>query len=198
MTDKKHIIWQNYRLNLDDWMEELRDNEKINGFNPDEHDDVYYYEEMVDLNLMYLDEDRCNLAVYLDHDIIAIADIGRWNGRHSGYRIYEGVNIGELLYSECDYCEWYVDEHGDMRFRGSHHDGNNSFLYRALRDGITDNQLDKLCDALLEDKPEAPDLIKKYTYRIGDYVGDIFGWKFPNRPTKGVTKKAVRLHKSAA
>lgn len=43
-------------------------------------------ELMYEINGDYLDDERCNLNIPLSQPILVIADLGRWNGRFSGYK----------------------------------------------------------------------------------------------------------------
>ena len=48
---------------------------------------------MYDLNHDYLEDERVNLNIQLPQPIICIADLGRWNGRFSGYKEIASGNI---------------------------------------------------------------------------------------------------------
>ena len=39
-------------------------------------------------------------------------------------------------------------------------------------------------DCILSNPPDSilESLLRKYTYRAGDLIGDVYGWNFPNRP----------------
>ena len=77
---------------------------------------------------------------------------------------------------------WYVDKKGELRFIGHHHDGTNLAYYRILKPTATDNHLETITASLYEgDTITAEKLIKRHTDRLGDYIGDIYGWKFPYR-----------------
>ena len=65
--------------------------------------------------------------------IVALADVGRWDGRVDGYKVYPyGSKIGDVLYSDCDYCRWYIDEEGALRLDAIHHDGTNHVSYYVV------------------------------------------------------------------
>ena len=104
--DMKHIIWSNINLDIDDWRDDILEE------HPDYSEDECY-RVMVELNDMYLDDERLNLNKVVG-PILVIADLGRWNGRFSGYKEIPSGNIADCLYCECDYMEWYVED-GDMR-----------------------------------------------------------------------------------
>ena len=149
MKSNKHVIWGNINLNLKEWEDALREHYDINNLSYDDFDEDDHYYTMCDINNMYLDDERANLNKQLNGTIIAIADLGLWNGRRTGYKLIESGIISDCLSdSNCDYCEWYVDEKGELRFTGHHHDGTNHYCYRVLKPTATDNHLTDLITAL--------------------------------------------------
>lgn len=104
----RHIIWSDISLDLDDWRESLE--ELYPGYSDDE-----LYDIMVKSNAENLYDERVNLNIQLSQPIIVIGDLGRWNGRVSGYKMIDSGNIKDCLYSDTDYNEWYVDKYGDLR-----------------------------------------------------------------------------------
>lgn len=172
---KEHIIWSNIGLNLDDWRDDLLDDE------PD-LSEYELHEKMHEINSEYIDDERMNLNVTLSRPIIAIANLGLWNGRRTGYQIIGSGNIRDCLYSNCDYCKWYVDETGEFCFTGIHHDGTNYHTYRVFRDSATDSQIEKLKDLLYDGEATQYD-IDKVTKKIGRAIGKVYGWKFSNNKT---------------
>ena len=131
----RHIIWSDISLDLDDWRESLE--ELYPGYSDDE-----LYDIMVKSNAENLYDERVNLNIQLSQPIIVIGDLGRWNGRVSGYKMIDSGNIKDCLYSDTDYTEWYVDKYGDLRADAVHHDGTNHYLYRVFKDGVTDMQIE--------------------------------------------------------
>ena len=123
---KQHTIWSNVDLDVKDWEEGYRESLEMNGFSDDEIAKKITDENILDFaietNNMYIDDERDNLDVELPAEIIAIADVGRWNGRTTGYKVI-GKNVKDCLYSECEYAEWYVDQYGNFRFTGHHQIG---------------------------------------------------------------------------
>lgn len=173
----RHTIWSNYALDLDDWRDDILED------HPDYTEDELYA-EMVETNDRYLDDERANLDKQLSGPILAIANLGLWYGRRDGYRIIESGNVRDCLSdSNCDLAEWYVDELGDLCFTGSHHDGTNHAIYRGVKPGTTEEQFNALCQKIYEGKARRED-ITRYTYRLGDIVGDVYGWKIKGRRSK--------------
>jgi hypothetical protein len=180
MTTTKHIIWSNINLNLDDWRADILSEKP--GLSEDE-----MYEIMHETNNDYLCDERINLNIELPDSIIVFGDIGRWNGRVSGYKDL-GSNINKCLYSdECDLAEWYVDENGDLRFTGHHHDGTNHYLYRMFRPEISNWDRDKFRDEIYNRTCTQKD-ISRFTVRLGDLIGDVYGWSYRGRRPKCFAK----------
>lgn len=172
-TEQKHIIWQNQDIDVEDYREWLDE------FYPDT-DEYDQWSLCADVNNYYLDDERLNLGtVYLPEDIIAIGDLGLWNGRVTGYKEIGG-DLADCLYSDCEYCEWYVDEYGNFRCRESHHDGTNYILYRMWRPGISEEQKDNFCEKCYLGTATQRD-IYRYTVRSGDYIGQVYGWTYKGR-----------------
>lgn len=146
----RHIIWSDLNLDLDDWRESLEE------LYPDYPEDELY-DIMVKSNVENLYDERVNLDIQLSQPIIVIGDLGRWNGRVSGYKMIDSGNIKDCLYSDTDYTEWYVDKYGDLRADAVHHDGTNHYLYRVFKDGVTDTQIENLQDKIYNGKATRAD-----------------------------------------
>ena len=171
--NKKHTIWQNYDINLDDWKDYLEEEY------PEVEDEDEQYELIEELNSQYLDDERINLGFTEEpNGIIAIANLGFWDGSVSGYKEVEGNMISDCLKFEksCWYAEWYVDELNDLRSRQSHHDGTHYILYRAWKDNISDEQKENFMDKIYEGKATRAD-ITRYTRRLGDDIAKVYGWR---------------------
>lgn len=127
------------------------------------------------MNDLWFDDERANLSSVDDSgELIAIADIGRWNGRVTGYKIIK--SLPDVLYSSCDYERVYVDSNGDLRKDESHHDGSNSILYRYLKESLTEEQRDNFLDKIYNGECTQKD-ITRYTRKAGVGIAKLFGWK---------------------
>lgn len=175
MTDADHLIWSNYHLDLDDWRDDLLEEYPDAG-------EAELYQLMQERNDSYLDDERVNLNIQQSRPILVIADLGRWNGRFSGYKEIASGNIRDCLYSDTDYSTWYVDRLGDLRCDAVHHDGTNHYLYRIYKPGVTDEQIDRLKEKIYDGVATRAD-ITRITQRLGDDIGKVYGWSFP-RPTR--------------
>lgn len=171
MTDGAHVIWSNYYLDYEDWRADLEEEY------PELSEDERYY-KMLDINADHLDDERMNLNIQLSEPILIIADLGLWNGRFSGYREIESGNIRDCLFPQHDYTTFYVDKDGDLRCDDVHHDGTNHYLYRAFKESATDEQRDELKNKIYFGI-ETPSDIERVTKRLGDEIGKVYGWNFP-------------------
>ena len=176
----RHIIWSNQNLDVDDWREDYNEFLEANELDGDPNDEQALYEWMEETNYDYLSDERGNLNVQLSQPIIVIGDIGRWNGRVSGYKMIDSGNIKDCLYSDTDYTEWYVDKYGDLRADAVHHDGTNHYLYRVFKDGVTDTQIENLQDKIYNGKATRAD-ITRVTKRLGDDIAGVYGFPIPKQ-----------------
>ena len=75
--------YEDWRADLESEYPELSEDERM--------------ERMYELNADYLDDERMNLNITLGMPILIIADLGLWDGRHSGYQEIASGNIKRLL-----------------------------------------------------------------------------------------------------
>ena len=176
----RHIIWSNMNLEADDWRDSYKEYLEINGLDDDPNDENKLYEYMVEANDDYLSDERRNLDIQFSQPIIVIGDLGRWNGRVTGYKMIDSGNIRDCLYADTDYTEWYVDKYGDLRADAVHHDGTNHYLYRAYKDGVSDTQIDNLKEKLYRGIATRAD-ITRVTRRLGDEIAHVYGFPIPRR-----------------
>ena len=176
----RHIIWSNMNLEADDWRDSYKEYLEINGLDDDPNDENKLYEYMVEANDDYLSDERRNLDIQFSQPIIVIGDLGRWNGRVTGYKMIDSGNITDCLYSDTDYTEWYVDKYGDLRADAVHHDGTNHYLYRVFKDGVTDTQIENLQDKIYNGKATRAD-ITRVTKRLGDDIAGVYGFPIPKQ-----------------
>lgn len=184
VVEEKHIIWSNYSLNFDDWRDELKSEY------PEKTEDELMA-LMHDINSSYLDAERENLNITISQPIIVIADLGLWDGRHSGYKEIASGNIRECLYDNCDYLTWYVDKKGDFRCDAHHHDGTNHYLYRAYKGNLSEHACNALRQAIYKGTA-TNQLINRYTRRLGDDIAKVYGWDFPARAATPKVKESTR------
>lgn len=131
------------------------------------------YDACYDSNCFWFDDCKDELARVGEGSLIAIAQVGRWNGTFSGYK--EVKNLEDVMYSNCDFERVYVDSNGDLRKEECHHDGSNSILYRYWKD-ITEEQKDNFLSKIYAGKVTRAD-ITRYTRKAGTGIANAFGWK---------------------
>lgn len=178
MEKTDHLIWSNYDIDYEDWRDDLETD--YPDMTEDERTQLMYK-----INDSFLDDERYNLDVQLSRPILVIADLGRWNGRVMGYKEIRSGNIKDCLYSDTDYTTWYVDKNGDFRCEAIHHDGTNYYLYRTYKDGVSDTQIENLKWKIYNGKATRAN-ITRITRRLGDEIGKVYGWDFPQRNTREV------------
>lgn len=181
-TNDRHIVWSDQNLDIEDWREGYKEYLEANDLDLDPNDENAIYEWMVETNGEYLSDERMNLNIQLSQPIIVIGDLGRWDGRVMGYKMIDSGNIKDCLYSDTDFTEWYVDKYGDFRADAIHHDGTNHYLYRVFKDGVTEEQIERLQDKIYFGKATRAD-ITRVTKRLGDEIGRVYGWDFPKNRT---------------
>lgn len=168
---KEHVIYDDYNTSPDDYEdlfaemaeeygEELSENEKWQ----------VYYRELES----WLDAEQMNLNIPLNTEIIAIADLGLWNGRRTGYRIL-GNNIRDIFKCAEDYNVYTCDRF-NVRAKNIHHDGVNRILYRAFKENTTEEQRERFCDAIYMGECNQ-NMISRYTRSIAPEVKAVYGWK---------------------
>lgn len=174
-TTDRCIIWSNMNLDLDEWREDMREQLEMNGTDSADITEDMLYEEMIRTNDDYLSDERDNLNVQLSEPIIVIADLGRWNGRFHGYKMIESGNIRDCLYSDTDYTEWYVDKNGEFKADAAHHDGQNHYIYRAFKGGVSGDQIEDLQDKIYSGTVTKAD-IDRVTKPIGSDIAKVYGF----------------------
>ena len=133
------------------------------------------YSECYELNNMWFSDELYNLKSCDENSgLIAIANLGRWNGRSVGYK--EVSDLADVLCTNCDYETVYVDSNGDLRKEESHHDGRNYILYRYWKAGITEKQKDNFKSKCYSGELKKTD-ITRYTRKAGVSIAECFGWK---------------------
>lgn len=172
---KKRIIWQDFDINVEDYRDFLEEE------HPEVSDEAEQWQLCAELNDEYLEDERANLNIAVPSGIIAICDIGRWNGRFTGFYRRELGNIAECLNARCDsmsYNRFFVDGYGNLRQDEAHHDATNHYLYRAWKSETTDDQKELLKDALYEGAPDKKikTLITRYTRSLGPDIAKVYGW----------------------
>lgn len=105
----------------------------------------------------------------VEADIIVLANLGLWNGRHTGYKIIKSHNVGDCIVGEYDNIIVYIDKRKDLAINGYHHDGANYMIARTIKKGVTERQLNNFLDKIIYGEVKRED-ITRYTDGIGERV----------------------------
>ncbi len=170
---KKRIIWSNININPEDWKEDYKNIAEINGWNEDTEDENNLWKYINETLDSYIDDEKVNLNIPLDGRIIAIADLGSWNGRRQGYRILNGNgNVNKIFDVGEDYNEYYDDGY-NIKATCVHHDGTNFIEFREVRE---DRDIYNLLNDICNGKEISRKKLNYYTKSLHKYVADIYGW----------------------
>ncbi len=182
MNEKRQILWSDLHLDFNDWKDDLR--AEFPELNENQLYEIMYNENNEQLDIL-----RDDLNIQFSQPIIIIGDIGRWNGRVSGYKIIHSGNLKDCFYTECDYAEWYVDKLGDLRCEAAHHDGNNYYLYRVFKDNVSEEQIENLKSKLYYGKATRSD-ITRITKRLGDDIAKVYNITVPKQ------RKSIQMERA--
>lgn len=171
----KRVLWTNFDFNTDDWKESFEDYIQANELDINPNDENALYDYIQETNSIFLDDLRSNLNIKLDNPIIAIVNLGLWNGRHTAYKLINSGKIADCFSTSCDYAEWAVDGYGNLVSEQSHHDGTNYVTYRVLKENLSDQQIDNFFEKIYHNAFSGRD-ISRYTRKIGPEIGKVFGW----------------------
>jgi hypothetical protein len=170
---KKHIIWSNMNLDIEDWREDYKESCENNDMEYDPDDEYAIYEWMMETNKEYFYDERMNLDKVVEGRILVIADLGLWNGRKSAYKIVESGNIRDILGFTYDCAEFYGDGY-NIRGTEAHHDGTNHYLYRVIRE---DRNIQNLLDDIYDGKEYTMKKLNYYTKSLYKDVANVYGWR---------------------
>ena len=172
----KHTIWNNTDMLQEDF-DDIMNNLDLHRI--EKGDEQAAWELAHDWNDAWLDDEKTNLDIDVGYPIVVFADLGLWNGRRTAYKMLGSQNLKDCLNVCCgDYIDWFVDDCGDLTVRDTHHDGTNTYTFRALRGGMSWEQIENFYDKL-DREGITKRTVKRYTRRLGDYVAKVYGWKLP-------------------
>ena len=164
--EDKHTIWNSFgEYSEEDYGEWLDGN----GLT---QDDISFEEWKCRETKYWADDEKENLNQPCNR-VIAIADLGLWNGRHSGYRLL-GTNVGSIFNVGGDYYDedFYCDGK-DCRADLYHHDGTNHILFREIRDGVN---IAPLCRMLYNGEDVDRRTLNRFTKSLRPRIASIYGW----------------------
>lgn len=193
MNKDKYIIWSDMNIPMitDEWRDAYEEFLEMNQMNGNKENDSEVSDFICEMNNRYLEDERINLDVELNNQIIVLGDIGRWNGRFDGYKIIQSGNIRDCLYSDVENSnvEWYVDKEGEFRADVHHHDSSNYYLYRVFKKGISPDKIKKLEEKFITGRMGLDGFLP-YTNRIGPAIAKVYGWPSPkiSKNKKGIER----------
>lgn len=157
---KKHIIWQS-DFNVEDFRDYLEE------YHPEIEDDYEQFLCVAQLVDVYMDDERMNLDIPCD--IIALADLGRWNGRFKGFKLLN--NINEIFDTDREMACFFV-EGRHLQAILSDHDGTTYITYLEIKRDAPDS----FRDQLKYGNYPTPSQIRRYCRALGRTVRNVYGW----------------------
>lgn len=79
-----------------------------------------------------------------------------------------------------------MDRNGDLRADAIHHDGANHYLYRVFRGGVSEAQMESLCEKIYRGQATRAD-ITRLTRQLGDYIAAVYGFEITKQRTRQQT-----------
>ena len=167
----EHIIFDNYD-NIDTMENTKQQISEQRDIPIEDVTDNMVYDEWEEMESMWFNDELENLDQELEGRIIAIADLGLWDGRKSGYKI-GGTNLNEVMsIGNHDYVKVYSDGF-NIRKESSHHDGTNRMLFRMVREN---RNIDHFTDMVYNGNPISKSVLNYYTKSIEKNIRNIYGW----------------------
>lgn len=139
---KGNVLYDSHEI-YDDrfFLEYKKELEESNG--EEYSDDTVYELFNENLNWAFTDlvESMMNCRT---GQILAIADLGFWNGRKNGFLVCNRMEDVFSALSDYDRVQLYV-EGGDLKASLGHHDGTHYLTFREIREGVNiENLTDKI------------------------------------------------------
>lgn len=169
---KEVLVWKSYGYYTSEELDDMKKNEReyLEEFSEvtDEELDNAVWDS---INISFEDEQRL-LSKRLEGRVLAIADLGLWNGRRTGYKIL-GDDLSGILSCGigCDEVQVYADRY-NVYAKGYHHDGTNFVEFRELRE---DRNYDNLLCKLYNQEPVSRQMVNYYTKSLRPYLKEIYG-----------------------
>ena len=175
-TRDHYLLWASCPWDVatdEQWEEYFEEMAEINNWPEDMMTEDFKYRLMYDEIETRREDEMINLNVSTEGQIIAIADLGLWNGRRSGYKILNEHNINAIFKEmEWDECEFYADRY-NVYMVNNHHDGTNFIMFRELK---SDVNYERFLDMIYEGKPISPRTFCRYTRSLRPYIAKVYGW----------------------
>lgn len=190
----KHVIFSDDACQYNDYEKDYLENRE--DYEPEEYSWDRFNK---DINC-WLEDEQANLNWQIGGTIVAIANLGFWNGRRAGYKIV-GSKLSDIFKCAQDGNEYYCDQ-DDCCATCSHHDGTHYITYRVIKAEDMD-KVEKLLDKMAYEDSSYEADVYKHTHSLMPYIADIFGWKYDRRMKRGDmwnprTYKSYQPYKQAA
>ena len=169
-------IFKSYGMYSLDELKELEADTKefLSEFYPEiEQTEENIYEEIRNNEEITFEDEIVNLNKELDGRVLAIASMGLWNGRVSGYKILDN-NLNEVIKASigCDEKHVYCDRYNVVA-EGYHHDGRNFVEFREIRE---DKDIDRFLEKIYMNEPITRAEVRRYTKSLRPRVKEIYGF----------------------
>lgn len=166
----KHIIY----TTENDFTEGFKDYEEANDcVLTEEQKESLAYDWAVD-NFNYEKESLDNVNLKYNTPLIAVANLGRWNGRCVAYKEINEISDFIDWGGRYDFVEVYADRYNVNAILADH-DGTTYATLRQLKPNRNyDNFTDKLLNC--KNEAEAKKLITSYTVSVVKAVNVVYGW----------------------
>lgn len=166
----EHIIFETF-YDIDDWKDDFNDWCEINELDKDKEDIYDYIHEGIDI---WRDDEILNLNIPIEGDVLAIADLGFWDGRKSGYQIVNKQNVNGIFNIGRNYddVKFYCDQY-NVKAELYHHDGVHYVEFREIRNN---KNIQRLLDKLYNGENVSRETIRKYTKSLRPKVAKVYGW----------------------
>ena len=169
-TKVERVIWSNIIEDDEEWKDGFSEWCEDNGIEETEDNFQDYINESIRI---WLDDERCNLNQECGN-ILAIADLGLWDGRHQGYKVIRKGKLNGIFSvgTDCDDVSLFCDRY-NVRGRYTHHDGTNFILFREIREGVN---IGSLLERIYNGEEIDSKTLNRYTRSLRPKVAKVYGW----------------------
>lgn len=132
------------------------------------------YEDEVAIRL---DDERANLNIPIERDVLVIKTLGLWYGKRVRCSVIHRATIGDLLERFFDGNSFYVEaDTGDFVGEAYHHDGTNYYRFREISADAPNDSIDDLVYKIESGEEYAEDLAH-LTKSFGGRIAKVYGWE---------------------
>ena len=168
---KERIIYDNIGINEEDYKEAFEEWCDMNDLNPEEEDLNEFVHDEMD---RWLEDEHWNLNKPCGN-ILAIADLGFWNGRRQGYKVINTNKLNgifDVLGEDYTFFKFYCDRY-DVKATLHHHDGTHYITFREIKPNVN---IQRLLDKIYNGEEVSQKEITRYTKSLKPLVSKVYGW----------------------